>query len=232
MSKIVRYIAEQLDVKLEPALCSAVLLDDGVPQIVVTLDHQTRNEEERSFLQSAFMCEVLEQISNAMVQVHVPAPLAPYNHPVKEQGEIMPRKTMGVNAWISMQAVGVHALAQDAAVLFSHASYTRVVETYPWRDKKAMLLTVNALRNEMLDQVKSGLPSPIMMGKPDQILRPLETILGDYDRLVLLDEIVKHKTTSPSNLLDAYEYIYDVVVTGKPHHQLLSYVFHQLLDVL
>lgn len=231
MITLVNRTAEQLNVQLEPFLCKCTIMDDGTPQMIVTLRHRTEDEEEVSLLRSAFMCEILEHAPNAMVQVHVPSPAAPYFPPRPRDAHPVPRQNQNVNQWIQEQALGIHTWARDAAILFCTASFTRLVESYPWRDKKAMAASIDTFVREVLDNIKTGLHSPIMMGDPCRILVPLESILGELERSIVVNDVIIHQGKIPSNVLDTYEGIYDLVMSGRSHNPLTAYVFHQIFQV-
>ena len=204
---VVREIAYDLNVALEPKLCSVMYHNDRL-QIVVTTNTVPQNEDERSLMQSAFMCQIVDSFPDAVFQVHVPSPsqFVPPPDPV-------PFKSIDAGAWIQDQVLGVKHWAQLATLTAAGAAFRKVIDSYPWREKALMQALVPILFSEIKTKVMAG-ECDFCLEHVDRLLIPLKTYMSETDGMILMKEIIVCKKCVPRSLLDVYEAVYDMVMDG------------------
>ena len=221
---VVRDIASDLDVALEPKLCS-VMHHNNKLQIVVTLNTVPRNEDEKTLMQSAFMCQIVNSFPDAVFQVHVPSPSQFVPPPVP-----VPSKSINVGAWIQGQVLGVQDWLQKATLTAADAAFRKVIDSYPWREKSLMQATVPILLSEIKTKVISGNSDFNSLGNVDRVLIPLKNFVTEADGKILMQEIIVYKKCIPTSLLEVYEAVYDMVVNGS-QKPMATFVFQNVFCV-
>lgn len=209
----VRAITKDLDVHLDPSLCSVWHTAAGKISMVVSLSDVPPSEAQRSLTTSAVMSQVLGAYPGADVQVHMP-------HPVVGAGATPPsglprRPTLHT----VMEANGVKKYTAAANVVLVRDFYVRVLRAYPWKEISAMTeiaaTMIPAVQRAGLVDTDKALEYALK-AVDHELLAPVEPTLTTEEVRLLMEEVVAHEkvTGAPKSLLRVYEVVYEMGCAG------------------
>lgn len=192
-------ICNNMHVEIDPLL-SCVTHSKGRLIILVTLQTEPDCEESRRLMQSALLCELIEHFPEASSDVYVPR--------VKDGAADRP------TVWACAQAECVRDWVIETHLILFQSILYRIANAYPWRGASFMIDSIPKL-------VQKFRLNPVTDGRTIVeytigiacacLLRPLESIVGYYDRLRLMADLTYHnKQRAPAHLLETYEIIHDI----------------------
>jgi hypothetical protein len=208
-------IASDLGVSLERKLCWTSYGQNDRLQIVVTISTVPETEEARSLMQSSFMCAVLETFPDAACQVHALPPMRPPT-------------TVDIGSWFDSQVTCLNDWAVEAVVILMNATFRRVIDAYPWRERASMLTLLPVLVQHVKSQAPLGLPVAKLMGVADLILPPLRCIVTEQEGIEVVQDAIRFKGRCPKSLFEAYESLHQMVTQDKPRSPATDDAFRKL----
>ena len=132
------------------------------------------------------------------------------------------------SVWIADQMEGVNSWIRQCAITTAKASFSRITEGLPWRDK----LTMDANAQRILDAELVRLmeePARQVTVDVDAILRPLKTILSEQESIALIRAVTKVLGKPPNSFLQTYEVVYHFVVSQREvPPPVVQKVYHEL----
>lgn len=191
--------AYDIGVELCPGLTS-VQTHDGTTYVTATCRTFPDDDFARITLESALMVAILHGLDkdNVRVIVHC-SPVLP-----------LPKRR-NTTDWIKRQIDGVNDWATLCTQQLAQAAYTRVVETYPWREAERMRSLLPVLVLRCVRNVRKAERDEAMQGDVDLILPPMRTYLSSEQATAVVDEVTRHLGRKADSLLETYEVVHHMV---------------------
>lgn len=204
-------VAQSIDVQLDTTRCS-VARDQlsGVYSIVAACASAPENEAHRSIMASALHSAILDECqdlpsSRLNVQVSVP-PSTPSRVPDATSPPM-------AADWIREQTKTYHTFVRSYSMHMLHGSFSRVVDSYPWRDRLAMHSRKDATCASVVDVCNVLNIQTVVSAAIDSILPSILGILSDKDCGIVAQEVSIWLQRKPSSVLEIYEAVHHMVVS-------------------
>ena len=198
--------ATALGVALDGDLSAVYIADDGVVNVVATVDSTPSTEEERSLSQSALHIALLDDLADvtAGVDVRVFVPPSVGGGPQCDTAKpVLASQT--IRGWNK----GVQELAAATAVQLAISSYTCAVDTYPWIHREEMRARIPAAVTQTVEHMTGGTPDTFLTGRcVDLILPPLEAVVRANESDAVVGDVTRVLGGLPNSILQFYEVIY------------------------
>lgn len=208
----------EIDMKVDTQLTHVDVVG-RTTRVVITLSEIPDSNEARVLMQSAAHSVLLEElrgmgISDSIVMVHSAPAVHEDSAFFFEQGS--------AQDWIRAQMDTVHEFAHVCVTTFVKAALERVIVSFPWRDVSAMTARVPAL---------CALLPLHMQGNVDLLLPPLESLLLEFDRSVVLTDVSILLGRPATTMLEVYETVFFAVTQRRPHRAPTKTLFDRLFVV-
>lgn len=207
------HIASSIHLPLDAPLTAVTRISDGTIRVLATAKDFPSSEDERKMAESALYSVLVDwitlEVERATVHVHIP--------PVQQNTLSLTSATYSIvpSQWIRQQVESVNEWAFQCSRTIATATLTRVVETYPWRNKHIMSIMIPSLVLRAMDNMAKGLPEPLMLGNVDVILPPISQFLLPFDIDLCKRDIVTKLRVNPTSLLEFYETVFAIVQSGQ-----------------
>lgn len=200
--------ARDADVELDMNLTCVQRHGAGY-RVVASAATFPESEEARWYMQTALHVLVLDEFSEVPpdhldVQVVVPHALP------------TPPAELPTHQFVTEQVLAKTDYSFLFLVTTARAAYTRVVDSYPWRDAEAMHARIPALMHRILRNLAAQHTDPALHGNVDAILPPLEGLLAPLDREHVAHEVARRLGRPPKTLLELYETVFCLARNNSP----------------
>lgn len=226
LESTVHEVANDLNIPLEYPLTTVVRMPDGTIRITATAKEFPKSDEDRTMMESALHASLSDWISQMVerstVHIHIP--------PVQNSPIVLTKAHHSItpSVWIKQQVQTVNDWALQCSKTIAAASLTRVVETYPWRNKDAMILMIPALVVRAVDNMYKGLPEPLMAGNCDIILPPVTQFLLPFDLDFCTKDVHSFMGRETTTLLEFYEAVFAIVQQNRTKTTATLTLYHHL----